>query len=93
MPHTESAKKRLRQNLVRRQRNRTVIKDLKTQIKKFLTAIKDGKADVARTELNACYKKLDKCAARHYVHPNKADRTKARLNKRLVNMASAGAAQ
>lgn len=83
MPHTESAKKRLRQNIIRRQRNRTVMKDLKTQIKKFLSAVKDGKADDARTELNACFKKLDKCAARHYVHPNKADRTKARLNKRL----------
>ena len=37
MPHTKSAKKSLRQDQKRRDRNRAVKKGLKAEIKKFLT--------------------------------------------------------
>ena len=40
MPHTESAKKALRQNLKRRDRNRAVKRAMKVQIKKFLASLK-----------------------------------------------------
>jgi small subunit ribosomal protein S20 len=83
MPHLESARKRLRQANARNQRNRATVKDLKTQVKKFLRAVKDGKKDVANAELNATFSKLDKCGMRGYIHKNAVARHKSRLTARL----------
>lgn len=86
MPHTKSAKKRLRQSHTRRLHNRAIRSELRTQIKKVLKAVKDGDAAVAQDALRLTYKKLDKCAMRKYLHPNTADRYKARLTKRVNAM-------
>lgn len=88
MPHTDSAKKRLRQNERRNLQNRSVKRDLRTHIKKVLQAVKDGKPQEAQDFLRLVYKKLDKCAVRRYLHPNTAHRYKSRLTKRV----NAGAA-
>ncbi|QDU59298.1 30S ribosomal protein S20 [Planctomycetes bacterium Pan216] len=87
MPHTKSAKKRLVQSFARRERNRHVKSDLRTQIKHFLKAIKEENLDEARTNLRLVYKKLDKCAVRRYLHPNTACRYKSRLTKRVNALA------
>ena len=84
MPHTKSAKKSLRQDQKRRDRNRAVKKGLKTEIKKFLTAVKVGNMDTAKTEFVACIKKLDKAAARRVIHPNAAARKKSQLARALA---------
>lgn len=84
MPHTKSAKKSLRQDQKRRDRNRAVKKGLKVEIKKFLTALKAGNADTAKTEFAACVKKLDKAAARRVIHPNAAARKKSQLARKLL---------
>ena len=84
MPHTKSAKKSLRQDQKRRDRNRAVKKGLKVEIKKFLTAVKVGNADAAKTEFVACVKKLDKAAARRVIHPNAAARKKSQLARQLA---------
>lgn len=84
MPHTKSAKKSLRQDQKRRERNRAVKKALKTEIKKFLTAVKAGNTDLAKTEFVACVKRLDKAAARRVIHPNKAARAKSQLARKLA---------
>lgn len=84
MPHTKSAKKSLRQDQKRRDRNRAVKKGLKTELKKFLTALKVGNADLAKTEFVACVKKLDKAAARRVIHPNAAARKKSQLARQLT---------
>lgn len=86
MPHLKSAKKRLRQSKLRRQRNRAVSSDLKTEIKKYLKAVKDKKIDEAKTHLVECYSRLDKAGARRYLHPNKASRMKARLAAKLGHL-------
>lgn len=83
MPHNKSAKKRLKQNVKRRLRNRATLSDLKTQIKKFFKAVKANNADAARAELLLAYKKLDKCGVRGYIHKNAAARHKSRLTARL----------
>lgn len=83
MPHTKSAKKRLKQNIARRLRNRAVISDLRTQIKKLLKAVKEENLEEAQGHLKLVYKKLDKCAVRRYLHPNTAHRYKSRLTKRV----------
>lgn len=92
MPHTKSAKKRLRQSKVRRSFNRMVLADLRTQVKKLLKAIKDGDLESATAAIAVVYKKLDKAAARRYLHPNTAHRYKSRLTLRYnaLKQAKAG---
>ncbi len=79
MPHTTSAKKALRQDAKRRERNRAAKKAIKGQIKKFLTALKEGTAEQKQAEFIACVKKLDKAGARRIIHPNAAARKKSQL--------------
>ena len=82
MPHTKSAKKRLRQNEKRRLHNRSIKKAIKTQIKRFLAA-KDGPVEELRKEYNLTAKKLDKAAAKRVIHPNLAARKKSQLARAL----------
>jgi small subunit ribosomal protein S20 len=84
MPHTKSAKKRLRQNEKRRLRNRSTKSAIKTQIKKVLATAKSGTPEELRTQLNLAAKKLDKAAAKRIIHPNLAARKKSQL-ARLAN--------
>lgn len=93
MPHTETARKSLRQSIVRRVHNRAVIAELRTEIKKLLKAVKDGAVDAAKAQLSIVYKKLDKCGARRYLHPNTAYRYKSRLAKRVGKMTAPAPAQ
>jgi small subunit ribosomal protein S20 len=89
MPHTKSAKKSLRQDQKRRDRNRTVKKALRVQIKKFATALKEGTAEQKQTEFVAAVKRLDKAAARRVIHPNAAARKKSQLARQLAAPAAA----
>jgi small subunit ribosomal protein S20 len=84
MPHTKSAKKALRQDAKRRERNRAVKKAIKVQIKKFLAVVKDGTPEQKQAEFVACVKKLDKAGARRVIHPNAAARKKSQLARQLV---------
>ncbi|HYT91626.1 MAG TPA: 30S ribosomal protein S20 [Gemmataceae bacterium] len=79
MPHTTSAKKRLRQNEKLRLHNRAVKRALKKQMKALLEVIKSGPADKMQAEYNATAKKLDKAAAKRVIHPNLAARKKSQL--------------
>lgn len=79
MPTTKSAKKRLRQNEKRRQRNRAVKASLKTEIRKVREAVAAKNYDLANQELRVVTKKLDQAAAKHVIHRNKASRIKSRL--------------
>jgi small subunit ribosomal protein S20 len=80
MPNTKSAKKRLRQNDVRRTRNRAVKSAVKTQMKKVREAVTAGNLDVAETEFRLAAKKLDRAASAKTIHKNNAARHKARLS-------------
>jgi small subunit ribosomal protein S20 len=83
MPNTESAKKRLRQNVDRRLRNRAVKRTLRTQCRKVLEAIEASNAEQAQAELRLAATKLDRAAARKVIHRNAAARTKSRLSARI----------
>jgi small subunit ribosomal protein S20 len=83
MPNIKSAKKRLRQSLVRRARNRSAKSELKTRIRKVLELIKAGNAAEAETAYRLTVKKLDQAAAAKIIHSNRADRVKSRLSHRL----------
>ena len=79
MPNTASAKKRLRQNEVRRLHNRTIKSAVRTQIKKVRQAVDAGEIDKAEAEFRAAAKKLDQAGAKRVIHPNKSARQKSRL--------------
>jgi small subunit ribosomal protein S20 len=91
MPHTSSAKKRLRQTEKRRLHNRSVKKAIKTQLKKFEAAV-NGPVDLLRKEYDLAAKKLDKAAAKRVVHPNLAARKKSQL-ARLLRQKTAAASK
>ncbi len=83
MPNTKSAKKRLRQSLVRRVRNRAAKSVIKTHVRKVRDAIAAGNVEVGEAELRVTAKKLDKAAAAGVIHANLAARVKSRLSKAL----------
>jgi small subunit ribosomal protein S20 len=94
MPNSLSAKKRLRQSLDRRARNRSVRSNLRNQIRKLRAAIAGGDASVCDTEFRVTVKKLDQAAAKNVLHANTAARLKSRLSaavKALKNKAKATA--
>ncbi len=83
MPIMKSAKKRLRQNIKHNLRNRSFKTALKTQMKKFLSAVKEGNAKTAEEELRLTVKKLDKGRSKGMLHKNTVSRKKSRLAKKL----------
>lgn len=85
MPTTKSAKKRLRQNLKSRDRNRAVKAMLKTQVRKVREAVAKQDLDGAQTALRLTSQKLDQAAGKRIIHPNKASRTKSRLASLIKN--------
>ena len=90
MPNTKSAKKRHKQSLVRRERNRAVKSSLKTQIRKTIEKISAGNVADAQSELSIAAAKLDKAAAAKIIHPNRAARLKSRLSHRIKAAKSGG---
>ena len=89
MPNSLSAKKRLRQNVVRRARNRSIKSAVRTQLRKVHEAIAAGDAEKAAAEFRVAAKRLDRAAAGRVIHPNAAARLKSRLNAKLKALAQA----
>jgi small subunit ribosomal protein S20 len=86
MPNIKSAKKRMAQSIVRREKNRSVKRSLKTQCKKVLEAVSAGNVEQAETEFRQSTKVLDRAAARKVIHANAAARTKSRLSARVKTL-------
>ncbi|MCU0727741.1 MAG: 30S ribosomal protein S20 [Planctomycetes bacterium] len=81
MPHSISARKRVRQNEKRRENNKAVKSTVRTQVKKVRAAITAGDTAKAEQALKAATKKLDKAARANVIHQNQASRRKARLQQ------------
>lgn len=88
MPNTPSAKKRHRQSLVRRERNRAAKSQLRGAIRKAREAVAAGKLDEAQTLVLSTNRLLDKTAARGIIHTKKASRVKSRLAHMIVTAKS-----
>ena len=80
MPNTSSAKKRVRQDAVRRMRNRATKTNLRAQVRKVRAAISEKKLDESVKEFKTLVAKLDKAAGNNVIHANAAARTKSRLS-------------
>lgn len=91
MAHSLSAKKRVRQNLKERARNRARKEGLKDQTKTLHAAIAKGDITIAGKELDKTTSVLDKLAAKNTIHKNTAARTRSRLAKRVNALAKTAA--
>jgi small subunit ribosomal protein S20 len=80
MPNSASSKKRHRQSLERRAKNRAAKSVLKTQIRKLKEAVEAGNADATKEELRLTSKKLDQAASKRVIHKNTSSRLKSRLS-------------
>jgi small subunit ribosomal protein S20 len=88
MPNTASAKKRMRQDAVRRARNRSTKSSLRTQLRKVRDAIDAKELEKSEAEFRTLTTKLDKAASHRVIHPNKAARTKSRLARAIQSLKS-----
>ncbi len=88
MPQIKSAKKRLRQNIVRQKRNRARRSAVKTEMHKFLDLVTKGEEAPARQELRSVYSQLDRAAAKGVVKKNYVSRQKSRLTRKVNALAA-----
>jgi small subunit ribosomal protein S20 len=79
----DSAAKRHRQSQKRRLKNRMDKSKVKTQTKKYLTAISAASKDEAEKLYRELTSLIDRTAQKGVFHKNKAARQKSRLNKML----------
>ena len=90
MAHSISAKKRIRQNLKARARNRGRKTAVRNEIKSFLSAVSGGDLAKAESQLRKVSSGLDRIAAKRTIHKNAAARKRSRLTRKL-NAAKAAA--
>ena len=83
MAITKSAKKRIRQNIKRAERNKSRKSKIKNLIKKVRVLVAANKKDEAKQLLPSLYKALDKGAKKNTIKKNAASRKKSRITKLL----------
>ena len=86
MPNIKSQVKRMRKSEDQRQRNKSVKSALKTDIKKFESALESGDAEAAGQRYSEAARALDKAASKGVIHKNKAANKKSRMSRDLNRM-------
>ncbi len=87
MANHKSAKKRMRQNVKRRARNRSNRSRLRTQITNLRDAIAAGDKDTSQAELTPTIALIDKMVNKKILHQNTAARYKSRLTRHVNSLA------
>ena len=88
MANSPQARKRAKQNSVRRLHNHSQRSAVRTAIKKLEAAITAGDQSAAKDAYQASASIIDKATAKGLHHKNRAARLKSRLNKRVKEMAA-----
>ena len=83
MAHTRSARKSIRIIAEKRSRNRAVISEVKTLIKKVEDLILNNELEQSKAALQEATIALDKAVQRGIIHANNAARHKSRLMKKF----------
>lgn len=86
MPNIKSAKKRVKTDAIKKERNKDKVASMRTAIKKVKLASKQGDAKLAEESLKVANKKIDKAVKSGLVHKNKAARDKSKLTKTVNNI-------
>ncbi|MEM5948809.1 30S ribosomal protein S20 [Spirochaetia bacterium 38H-sp] len=85
---SKNAQKRERQNKKRQLRNKAAKSRVRTEIKKFLLAVKSNNKEEAESQLKLVVKQLDTVSRKGILHKNTAARKKSRLYKKLNALAA-----
>ncbi len=88
MANSPQARKRAKQNTVRRLRNHSQRSTVRTAIKKLDAAIEAGDLEQAKEAYQSSVSMIDKATVKGLHHKNRAARLKSRLNKRVKEMAA-----
>ncbi len=88
MAHSLSARKRVRQNVKQRARNRWRLRTVRDATKEFDSILVAGTADELKAAFVKAQKVIDRCAQQGTIHKNQAARRKSRMNAKLVAKAS-----
>jgi len=83
MPNIKSAKKRLRQNIATRDRNRSSRSFVRNRCKKVVNEVVEANIADAETLFQRAVKVLDQAGAKKIIHKNAAARKKSRLSKMI----------
>jgi len=83
MANIKSAKKRIATNEKKNAQNQAVRSKVKSDIKKFKSAVAAKEFKLADELLKVVFAELDAAAGDNVMHKNKADRNKAKLSKQL----------
>ena len=83
MANSAQAIKRARQAENHRQRNASQRSNMRTSIKKVITAIKAGDREAATQAYAEAVPVIDSAAGKGLIHANKAARHKSRLNRHI----------
>jgi len=86
MPNIKSASKRVLLSQKAAARNRAAKSLMKTNIKKFDTAVAEGNRDAAQIAYKTAVKTVDRAATKGLIHKNKAAHRKSGLTVKLNNM-------
>ena len=86
MAHSLSAKKRIRQNIKHRSRNRGRKSEMRELTKAFDQAIAKGEREQAELQFRKLTSYLDQIALTSTLHKNTAARTKSRSARRLAKL-------
>ncbi|MFA6282162.1 MAG: 30S ribosomal protein S20 [Candidatus Omnitrophota bacterium] len=79
MPQRRAAKKDLRQNAKKHERNLLVREQIKTALKKFKKTLETKDISKTKEALELIYKVFDRAASKNLIHPNKAARKKSQF--------------
>jgi small subunit ribosomal protein S20 len=85
LPHSKSARKRVRQNERRRRRNRSIKSYCKTTLKRVEQALQHNDKDQVKSRLAIAMSAWHKAAAKGVVHRRTAARKISRLSQRVFS--------
>lgn len=87
MPNIKSAEKRVLVAKERNARNKAAKSELKTNLKKFDTAVSEGNREAAVNAYKVAVKTVDHAASKGLIHKNNAAHKKSSLTVKLNGLA------
>jgi small subunit ribosomal protein S20 len=86
LANIQSAKKRARQNIVRRTHNMALRSRLRSALRSVLTAVQAGDKAAAQQVYKAAVPEIDRLVTKGILRKNRASRYKSRLNTKVKGM-------
>lgn len=86
MANSQQAKKRVRQNEKRHQRNKWQMTRMSSQVKKVILSVKASDKEKAANDYKSATSLIDRLVNKGLIHKNKAARLKSRLNIQIKSL-------